>query len=623
MKPPPDDRERFQQVRRITEAALELPPAKRSEYVGKECGEDSVLAEAVWNVLHFAEDEWLERSPFAAADTKAPMAAPGDLLEGRYRISRLLARGGFSEIYQAVDEKLSGRAVVVKTLTPVVGRENSQSALFRSELESLARLHHPGIVRLLDWGLVRGVPFLVVEYVGGRTLRDALRAGERPAVFPAILDAVAAAHAAGVQHGDLKPENIILYPGDGGENPVIVDFGLARVAGLLDRGPRGISGPYSPPESIAGTPDARSDVYSLGVLGRELAEANTPAAARDVWNRACSQAPEHRFTDAVEMRRHYVAAIGADRHSWRPSRRMLAGIGAAGALAPAVYWFGLRRSGGLANLPFLGYFLPGNLAFPDRLSKSIVEFDKKTLAPRQAIPLPTGLSFELQVATLLIRDRDGGFLVNARKIDPVVLAYTASGVVLAEQSVDARFLNQLVFDPADGFQDTVVGGAPFTQGALAVNPYHHRVARKCVDSAGDYVGACLDAGRNIYMSEYGSGEIRRFRPDGSFDRVFAQVEPQSVTGLAVNPEGEILIAQHQSNRIPVIDRQGKIVRRISAPELQGVSQITVDPRDGLIYATSERNGRLVILDRNGLVQREIDLGGSRLGVGCVVPGDRA
>jgi predicted Ser/Thr protein kinase len=196
----------------------------------------------------------------------------GDVLSGRYRVTRLLGRGGMSAVWLARDEVLD-RDVAVKMLH--IRRLESAEAVerFEREARTLASLAHPGIVTVIDRGDDHGRPFIVFEYVRGRDLReriadegrlpllDALSIGEQ------IADALAYAHARGVIHRDVKPHNILLTP-DG--QPKLTDFGIARVLeqpGLTMEGRVLGTGDYLAPEQAAGEAiDARADVYALGVL---------------------------------------------------------------------------------------------------------------------------------------------------------------------------------------------------------------------------------------------------------------------------------------------------------------------------------------------------------------------
>jgi serine/threonine-protein kinase len=204
----------------------------------------------------------------------------GRLVGGRYRLKSLLGRGGSGVVYEACDERVAGRRVVVKLLHDFWSSEDWMRRRFREEAGVLTRLDHPGIVSLIDAGEIEdGRLFLVLPFHEGRTLRDALAAGPLDTAFAARLlreigDAVGCAHARGVVHRDLKPENILLVRRADGEHPLLIDFGIAQVGDPA--APRRTtthlmgSAFYMAPEHLMGKAEAASDVYSLAVIAWEM-----------------------------------------------------------------------------------------------------------------------------------------------------------------------------------------------------------------------------------------------------------------------------------------------------------------------------------------------------------------
>lgn len=202
------------------------------------------------------------------------------LVSGRYRLERVLGRGGAGVVFEARDEQVAGRRVVVKLLHDFWSSEDWMRQRFREEARVLARLDHPGIVSLIDAGEVEdGRLFLVLPFHEGRTLREALAAGPLDAAFAArvlreIGDAVGYAHAQGVLHRDLKPENILLVRRTDGEHPLLIDFGIAQ-AGNGAGPPQTTthlmgSAVYMAVEHLMGKAQPASDVYSLGVIAWEM-----------------------------------------------------------------------------------------------------------------------------------------------------------------------------------------------------------------------------------------------------------------------------------------------------------------------------------------------------------------
>ncbi len=162
------------------------------------------------------------------------MAVTGTrVLGGRYALCEVLGTGGMATVWRARDEVL-GREVAVKVLSPQYAADPGFLARFEREARHAARLSHPRLVTVFDSGVDETTPFIVMELVAGRTLRQVLDetgtlpAGEAVGIAAAVCEALEVAHAAGLVHRDIKPANIALT--DGGEVKVL-DFGIARAEG--------------------------------------------------------------------------------------------------------------------------------------------------------------------------------------------------------------------------------------------------------------------------------------------------------------------------------------------------------------------------------------------------------
>ena len=207
----------------------------------------------------------------------------GRVLDGRYRIESFLARGGMATIYRGADLRLD-RTVAIKVMHPSFASDPGFVERFEREARAAARLNSPYAVAVHDQGNDAGVTYLVMEYVPGHTVRDVLRThGALPpaqalAIVDPVLQALAAAHQAGYIHRDVKPENVLIS--DDGRVKV-TDFGLARAIEGADSGKThglllGTVAYLSPEQVEHDRTDARSDVYSAGILLFELLTGQVP-----------------------------------------------------------------------------------------------------------------------------------------------------------------------------------------------------------------------------------------------------------------------------------------------------------------------------------------------------------
>jgi len=221
----------------------------------------------------------------ATADTLASGTRIGQLLAGKYRLERLLGRGGMGEVYEA-RHAVVGRRFAIKFLHAAPAPGSIIAARFLREAQAAGALESPHIAAVLDFDVAPdGAPFLVMEYLAGETLSHVLRREKRlalPRVISILLQAcsgLSVAHRAGIVHRDLKPENLFLVARpDGSELLKVVDFGIAKLLGDPSCGDVTQSGAvlgtpyYMAPEQARGERniDQRVDVHALGVIGYEL-----------------------------------------------------------------------------------------------------------------------------------------------------------------------------------------------------------------------------------------------------------------------------------------------------------------------------------------------------------------
>lgn len=205
---------------------------------------------------------------------------PGRVLDGAFRIDMKIGMGGFGAVYRGTDLRLE-RGVAIKVLRPFA-HDPETHARFRLEGVAACRVRHPNAVDVYATGFSQGVPYLVMELLQGESLWELQERTPKPGlqrsvgIAHQVADALTAAHAAGVIHRDVKPDNIFLHRGPDGEIVKVVDFGIAKlvhesggvIPTQITRTGETIGTPeYMAPERFLGEPyDASADVYALGVV---------------------------------------------------------------------------------------------------------------------------------------------------------------------------------------------------------------------------------------------------------------------------------------------------------------------------------------------------------------------
>jgi eukaryotic-like serine/threonine-protein kinase len=321
--------ERWQSVKAALHEAMALTGAERAEYLGTLAARDPLLSEEVESLL--AADEADSRRFETPAPALLDAGRQGNTFAGRrvgaYRLLTAIGAGGMGEIYRAVrDDDEYRQQVAVKLVRAGPGTSYIGERL-RAERQILANLEHPNIARLLDGGTTAdGVPYLVMELVDGVPIGDycerhALGTAARLELFIAVCAAVQYAHRHMVIHRDLKPGNI-LVTAEG--VPKLLDFGIAKILdpdgaipipGDLTLAPLKLFTPsYASPEQLKGeSVTTATDVYSLGVILRELLAAPAAPARLDVDLKnilamALRPEPERRYATveqlAQDLRRH-------------------------------------------------------------------------------------------------------------------------------------------------------------------------------------------------------------------------------------------------------------------------------------------------------------------------------
>jgi serine/threonine protein kinase len=224
------------------------------------------------------------------ADYGSAPGTPGRLLKDRYLLIRQLNEGGFGTVHLAHDQQMHGRPVVVKIQINQKVDDPWFERKFNEEVRALSMIDHPGVVIAIDSGRTpEGMPFLVMQYVDGVTLRAVMSPEGMPldraaAILKQVGDALAAAHEKGIWHRDLKPENLMLQNSPAsGERVRLIDFGIATVADLRNKyqTTTRVAGSflYMAPEQALGQASAATDIYAMGLIAYEMLTGRRPFIA--------------------------------------------------------------------------------------------------------------------------------------------------------------------------------------------------------------------------------------------------------------------------------------------------------------------------------------------------------
>ncbi|WP_200308851.1 serine/threonine-protein kinase [Streptomyces adelaidensis] len=277
------------------------PPQQGVPYPGNPYAQPAEVVAQPTRVT--AQPTQVVAQPASPSPTPSPQEpGTGRLIGGRYRLLAKLGHGGMGTVWRAKDETVDREVAVKEPRVPDHLPERERANAFermRREARAAARLDHPSVVNVHDVAVVDGQPWIVMELVRGRSLGDALQEGtlgvrDAAKIGLDVLGALEAAHAAGILHRDVKPDNVLLGRHD---RVVLTDFGIAQIEGetnLTDTGGFVGSPEYIAPERVLGQrPGPPSDLWSLGVVLYASTEgvspfrrSNTPATLQSVLNAA-------------------------------------------------------------------------------------------------------------------------------------------------------------------------------------------------------------------------------------------------------------------------------------------------------------------------------------------------
>jgi serine/threonine protein kinase len=489
---------RWKQLETLFDAALAQPAADRAAFLDRTCTDQS-LRQEIQELLDQYENagSFLDTAPVPDLDERT--FKPGDVVSDRYVISRFIAKGGMGEVYQAIDRELD-IPVALKTFR--AGANLSEAALRRFKQEVLARkINDPHVCQIIDYGRHTAggrapVPYLTMEFIDGITLSQHLAAfgpfAPRDAL-PLVLgmiQALAAAHRAGIVHRDFKSSNVMLVNTGGALTAKVLDFGLARgtaVSSTLTHTGQIMGTPaYMAPEQFRGEASPASDVYALGVVMREMLTADRsvspvpspviPEPWHSVIEKCLRHDPSARFTAVQQVA---AALTGQDNQEtqriterFEVSRRravliaisVLVFIGCAAAL-----WIYFNR-GHTPNQSALSWYAKGLNALHDgayftaskALEQAVAADDNFALAHARLAEAYSELDYPERASAELLKAN-----IRAKS------GHTAS-------SIDALYLTALSLDGARKYSE-----------ALPV--YRDIVTRA---DPGDRPGAWVDLGRS-------------------------------------------------------------------------------------------------------------------------------
>ena len=297
------DSERWDRVRGIFDHVVDKSPSHRADYLDIVCEDDAALRAEVERLLT-ANDAIEKDDSFGITRTAKDVLEPETV--GDYAIGRLIGKGGMGSVYAATHERFG--AVALKLLPVFLVENRTAAQRFAMEADVLGRLEHPALCRLYESFSTDDYACISMELIEGRGLDEVIAEGplsleKSSAIIATLAGALAGAHDHGVCHRDIKPGNVIITAGG---TPKLIDFGIAKFADVrLTATGQAIGSPryMSPEQWLGATVDARTDLWSLGIIWYEMLSARKPfdgTAFSDIAASVFSDEPPPLPADCVD-----------------------------------------------------------------------------------------------------------------------------------------------------------------------------------------------------------------------------------------------------------------------------------------------------------------------------------
>jgi hypothetical protein len=266
----------------------------------------------------------------------------------------------------------------------------------------------------------------------------------------------------------------------------------------------------------------------------------------------------------------------------------------------------------------------GRLLFPNRGLNAIVVFDPVSQKVVGTVPVPSPHNMTANLLfTALYRAADKSIYLNVSNGTVAsVIAFTEGGTILGSRSSGEKYIQQMIFDPLDTSQKTILAGAPFSNDVKAINPITGTLSTRLTITKGNIIGL-IKTGGMLLVGDHSSGTLRLHANSGAAISTFADLGTLTgkteVNGMTRDAVGNIYIAQNSSSRIVKLTAAGALTGYISVSVFNKPAYVFFNPKDGLLYVGNQGDDGLVIVNTSGVLIKRVGLGGSNIGQGTVIP----